>query len=161
MENTNDGRHDFDFLMGTWEVRHKRLKQRLQACTEWEKFTGEASARAILGGLGNVDEFVLNRASGVQYGTTLRLFNPVSTEWSLYWSSSSSGTLLEPLIGRFEHGRGMFYAHEVEGGQHVYSRYIWSEITPTSARWEQALSADGGQTWETNWVMQFERKGVS
>ncbi len=161
MKNTNDGRHDFDFITGTWEVRHKRLRRRLQACTEWDGFTGEATASAILGGLGNVDEFSLDRVAGAHFGATLRLFNPASREWSLYWANSASSTLFEPLVGRFEHGRGVFYGHEVEGGRHVYSRYTWSEITPTSARWEQALSANGGQTWETNWVMQFERKGVS
>ena len=27
----------------------------------------------------------------------------------------------------------------------------------TAARWEQAFSADGGATWEVNWVMEFTR----
>lgn len=160
MKNTNDGRRDFDFFMGTWEVHHKRLQQRLQACTEWDEFTGEGTA-PILGGLGNVDEVSLDGASGAHFGATLRLFTPASREWGLYWTNSASGTLFKPLVGRFEHGRGVFYGHEVEGGRHVYSRFVWSEIAPTPARWEQALSANGAQTWETNWVMQFGRKGVS
>jgi hypothetical protein len=34
---------------------------------------------------------------------------------------------------------------------------MWSRITATSAHWEQALSSDGGKTWETNWIMEFQR----
>ena len=29
MQKENDGRNDFDFLIGTWKVHHRALKQRL------------------------------------------------------------------------------------------------------------------------------------
>ena len=43
------------------------------------------------------------------------------------------------------------------GGPAIRVVYVWSEITPSSARWEQAFSIDGGETWETNWIMEFKR----
>jgi hypothetical protein len=35
----------------------------------------------------------------------------------------------------------------------------WTSAGPDAARWEQAFSADGGKTWETNWIMDFTRSG--
>ena len=152
-----DGRADFDFFMGRWQVHHHRLRERLKGSTEWEEFEGTASAHKILGGIGNFDEGVMGRASGQVGGVTLRLYDPVSCEWSLYWADSVSGILQVPMIGGFEDGRGEFFSQEVFEGRHIFSRFIWSSITVTSCRWEQAFSEDGGKTWETNWIMDFTR----
>jgi hypothetical protein len=153
----NDGRNDFDFFMGSWKVSHQRLRERLVGCTEWEEFESECTAYKILGGLGNFDEITMPRDTGMVYGATLRLFNPVSQEWSIYWADSVRVTLDVPMIGKFENGVGMFYAHETHAGKHVYSRFIWSNITANTCQWEQALSTNGGATWETNWVMKSVR----
>ena len=104
-----------------------------------------------------MDEIVMERESGRLYGTTLRLFNPQSRQWSLYWAASVDGILQVPMIGGFKNGRGEFYSQEVFEGRHIFSRFIWSKITKNSCQWEQAFSEDGGVTWETNWIMEFER----
>lgn len=155
--NNTDGPTDFDFIVGKWQIHNRRLRERLRNCQEWEEFTGIGHARPILGGLGNVDEVALNRSTGVLHGLTLRLFNPQNQEWSIYWSDSQSGLLFPPMIGRFIAGIGEFYAQEVNQGQTVLSRFIWSATMTATPHWEQALSADGGRTWETNWTMDFER----
>jgi hypothetical protein len=62
-----------------------------------------------------------------------------------------------PLRGAFRDGVGSFYADDTFNGQPIRVRFIWSHITSISARWEQAFSSDQGVTWETNWVMDFER----
>jgi hypothetical protein len=152
-----DGRADFDFFVGTWKVYNRRLRERLKGSTDWEEFEGASVARGALGGLANIDEISFDRASGRLEGMTVRLFNPLSQEWSLYWASSLQGILETPMVGRFKNGRGEFFAQEVFEGKHIFSRFIWSGITETSCRWEQAFSADGGVTWETNWIMEFER----
>ena len=152
-----DGRDDFDFLIGTWQVHHRRLKERLKGSSEWEEFEGDTVDRKILNGLGNMDENIIHRETGTVHAVTLRLFDPQAQEWSLYWATGSSGILEVPMIGGFKHGLGEFYSQEVFEGRHIFSRFIWSEITTASCKWEQAFSADGGQTWETNWVMDFER----
>ncbi|MFN8515037.1 MAG: hypothetical protein U0841_21120 [Chloroflexia bacterium] len=154
-----DGRAEFDFLIGTWRSRHRRLRERLKGSDDWEEFEGLSEGRMVLGGLGNFDEITIERESGRAHGLTLRLYNPVARQWSLYWSSSLTGTLDVPMVGEFVAGRGEFYAQEQHEGRQVLSRFIWSAITPTSCRWEQALSPDGGKSWETNWIMEFTRIG--
>ena len=104
-----------------------------------------------------MDEIALERASGRAEGLTLRLYDPASRQWSLYWADGASGTLQPPMVGAFQDGRGEFFAHDTFGGRRVLSRFIWSEITGDSCRWEQAFSEDGGKTWETNWIMEFAR----
>jgi hypothetical protein len=157
MQTENDGRNDFDFLIGTWKVHHRSLKARLKGSTEWSEFEGEMICRKILNGLGNLDENLLHWNTGTVQAVTLRLFNPTSREWSIYWSTDRTGTLDVPMIGGFKDGIGEFYSQEVFEDRHIYNRFIWSKITATSCQWEQAFSVDGGKTWETNWIMEFGR----
>ena len=157
MQAENDGQNDFDFLVGKWIMRHRRLKERLKGCTEWEKFEGTAVGKKILNGLGHIDEVVMNRETGPAHGYTLRLFDVKSKEWSIYWAAGASAILDVPMVGSFKDGVGEFYSHEVWEGQHIFCRFTWSKITANSAQWEQAFSIDGGKTWETNWMNTFER----
>ena len=157
MQTENDGRNDFDFLIGTWKVHHRTLKKRLNGSMEWDEFEGDTVDRKILDGLGNMDENLIHAKTGLVHAMTLRLFNPVAKEWSIYWSTNRTGTLDIPMIGAFKDGMGEFYSQEVFEGRHIYNRFIWSKITANSCQWEQAFSEDGGRTWETNWIMEFER----
>lgn len=152
-----DGRADFDFLIGKWKSHQRLLRERLKGSHEWEEFEGTHVIRKVLGGLGNMNEDTLERASGTVVGMTLRFFDPKSQQWSIYWADNVHGFQLPPTIGGFKDGRGEFYDHEVFAGKSIFCRFIWSEITPTSCRWEQAFSADGGRTWETNWIADFVR----
>jgi hypothetical protein len=84
---------------------------------------------------------------------TLRLYSPQSHQWSLFWANSKDGKLDQPMIGEFNNsGNGEFYQQEEINGRTVLVRFIWSGITPNSAHFEQAFSADGGRTWEVNWI---------
>jgi hypothetical protein len=157
MQTENDERNDFDFLIGTWKVHHRSLKDRLKGSTEWADFDGDMVSRKILNGLGNMDENILHTKTGPVQAIALRLFNPQSKEWSIYWSTDRTGTLDVPVSGGFKDGRGEFYSQEIFEGRHIYSRFLWSKNTTHSAQWEQAFSSDGGKTWETNWIMEFER----
>jgi hypothetical protein len=145
---------DFDFLVGSWNIHNRRLTKRLVASDEWTEFTARATCWSLFAGMANVDEIFF--ADGTR-GLTLRLFDRIHEEWSLYWATSTSGTLFPPVVGRFTAGRGVFYGHDTEGGLPVRVRFVWSEITPYSARWEQAFSVDGEATWEVNWTMRFSR----
>lgn len=152
------GINDFDFLMGTWKIYSRRLRERLKGSTVWEEIAGRMIARKTLGGLGNMDEVTFERDQGPLLGMTVRFYNPATRQWSIYWADSVNGYSPVPMVGEFKEGRGEFYDQETFEGRSIYVRFIWSGITATSCRWEQAFSTDGGQTWETNWIMDFIRE---
>jgi len=153
------GVHDFDFLVGEWRVHHRRLKERLANNRQWVEFQGTCSARLLMGGLSNVDDNRLDLPGDAYHGVTLRAYDPKSGQWAIWWVDSRSphNALDPPVRGKFANGVGTFYANDTLRGKPIRIRFIWSQITPTSARWEQAFSPDGGKTWEVNWTMEFQR----
>ena len=152
-----DGRADFDFLAGCWSVAHRRLSERLASSDHWEDFTGLCESRPIIGGLGNIDDNLLELPTGTYRAATLRTFDPATRRWSIWWIDSRTMRLEPPVLGRFENGVGTFLGDDSLGGRPIRVRFIWSGIAADAARWEQAFSADGGATWETNWTMDFRR----
>lgn len=157
-ERTVDGRSGFDFLVGHWTVRHRRLKERLAGCTEWEEFRGTCSLRPLLNGQANIDDNVLELPSGTYRAASIRAYDPATDRWSIWWlDSRHPHDLGTPVVGAFKDGTGTFLADDTLNGQPVRVRFLWTDITPSSARWQQAFSQDGGATWETNWIMEFQR----
>ena len=150
---------DFDFFMGRWTVQNRRLTERLAGSDEWEEFESTSVAHPILGGLGNEDEFRTRHAGGF-IGMSFRFFDPVKRRWSIYWADSRrSGLLDPPVIGGFENGVGVFEGDDTFEGRPIRVRFTWSRTDTPTPRWEQAFSADGGETWETNWIADFTRVG--
>ncbi|HEU5440397.1 MAG TPA: hypothetical protein VFU88_13985 [Ktedonobacterales bacterium] len=154
----SDGRADFDFFIGCWDGHQRKLKQILSGCDEWDEVPSVSVVRKTLGGLGNFDEVTLEMPTGRVIGLTLRVFDPQTRLWSIYWASSTRGVLVAPMVGRFENGRGEFYDRETFEGRSIFSRFIWTSSGPDACHWEQAFSADGGRTWETNWIADFTRR---
>jgi hypothetical protein len=149
------GVNDFDFFIGSWTVVNRRLRTLFTRSDDWETFPGTSACQPIFSGGGNIDEIIFPTLGS--RGFTLRLFDLERREWSLYWASSRSGLLTPPVVGTFAAGRGDFYGDDTHEGKPIKAHFIWSRITPTSARWEQEFSADGGLTWESNWIMEFTR----
>lgn len=153
----HDGRHDFDFYIGRWQVRNERLKQRWVGSDDWDVFDATDECRPILGGLGTIDEYVTDHYGERLIGNTLRLFDPRTRQWSAYWVSNRTGVLEPAVVGKFENGIGTFVGKDVDAGVPIQVRYQWTEITATSAKWDQAYSRDDGKTWESNWIMRMTR----
>lgn len=148
--------NNFNFLVGNWTVANRRLRERLVGCQEWDEFESSSVAWNLLDDGAQVDQFTFPDGTTA---LTLRLLDPQRQEWSLRWAASTDGVLLPPVIGRFdEHGVGTFYGDDEHQGTPVRVRYVWSDITENSARWEQAFSTDGGRSWEINWTMHLTRK---
>lgn len=154
-----DGRRDFDFLHGRWRVHNARLRERLVGCTDWDEFQAQVQCAPVLDGGGNQEQFQ-SSWGGDYRGMTLRLYDPQQRLWSLYWANRDSGTLEPPVVGRFENGVGRFLGRDRLHGREIQVRYLWHDIQPDSAHWEQAFSNDRGQSWETNWHMHFQREAA-
>ncbi|WP_328475024.1 hypothetical protein OHA21_17085 [Actinoplanes sp. NBC_00393] len=149
---------DFDFYVGTWDVANRRLTKRLAGSDDWEEFPAVSVARSFFAGAGNFDEITFP-TMGFS-GATVRLFDPATELWSLYWTSSVTPLALRdpPVVGRFVDGVGEFFADDTFDGVPITVRFRWSDISATTAHWEQAFSVDRGSTWETNWIMDSTRR---
>lgn len=156
--NAYDGQHDFDFAIGEWKTHLSRLQHPLTGSTTWVEYEGSSVVRKVWDGRASLEEFEANGAAGHIEALTLRLYNPEAQQWNQSWSTSNDGTLSQPMVGSFKDGRGEFFDQEAFHGRMIYVRWVWSDITPDSCRFEQAFSADGGKTWEVNWINVYTRR---
>ena len=147
-----DGQHDFDFEIGTWKTHLRRLVHPLTGSTTWVEYEGTTAVRKVWNGRANLVELVADGPAGHFEGVNLRLYNPQSHQWSLNFANSNGGALSQPTIGEFKNGRGEFYDQETLNDRAIFVRFVISDITPNSCRFEQAFSDDGGKTWEVNWI---------
>lgn len=149
----HDGSRDFDFEEGHWTIHLKRRLKPLTGSTEWVAFDGTSVTRKVWGGAAWIEEFDTKGPTGPVQGLTLRLYNPETRQWSLYWANRKAGTMGgPPNVGEFKDGRGEFYCQDTFNGRMILIRFVWSDITPNSAHFEQSFSDDGGKTWEVNWI---------
>ena len=156
----HDGAHDFDFLIGDWKAHVRRLPERLSGSNQWVEYDGISNHKKLLGSNSNFEEFeVDNPTKGLHIkAQTLRLYNPVSHQWSIYLVDVDNGMLgLPPVVGQFTGRRGEFFDQEVYKGRAILVRYVWLDISPHAARMEQSFSDDGGKSWEVNWICELSR----
>ncbi|HEX7802358.1 MAG TPA: hypothetical protein VF471_06335 [Pseudoxanthomonas sp.] len=151
-EPLRDGQHDFDFEIGTWRTRLKRLVDPLSGSKTWVEYEGSTVVSKVMDGRANLVELDVQGPAGRIEGLSLRLYDPKARQWSLNFSNIKSGTLSPPSIGSFSDGRGEFYSKETLDGREILVRFVISDITADSCHFEQAYSADGGKTWEINWI---------
>ena len=158
MSQTDAPCSDFDFEFGHWRVAHRRLKERLVGCEDWDSFTGTSSTAPVLGGNGNIEDNLIDFPDGPYRAIAIRSFDPGLGQWAIWWLSAQAPHRLDaPLVGRFTGGEGTFLAEDTLRGAPVKVRFLWLRTDSESPRWEQAMSADDGATWETNWTMDFTR----
>ena len=148
------GPHGFDFEFGEWKVHHRIKRQ-----DQWIEMDGTCTDRPAMDGSANIEEHTFNRPEGITRGMAVRAYDPKTGLWAIWWIDGRNphNTMDPPMKGSFVKGVGTFYAEGNLNGQPTRYRFIWSHITKSSARWEQASSADKGKTWDTNWVMEFVR----
>jgi len=156
---STSSKSDFDFYEGKWSIKNRRLKKRLLNSNEWIEFNADQEMNVILLGFGNTDNFLATFNDEPFEGRTIRLFDPVTRLWSMYWTDSNNPTLQPPTVGSFEKGIGKFYCLDTFEGQDIIVGFLWDKTDPENPIWSQAFSNDKGVTWETNWYMYMKRNG--
>jgi hypothetical protein len=152
---SHDGQHDFDFLLGSWKIHLKRMVHPLSGSHEWVEFDGTVICKKVWDGKGEIEEFSVDAPDKNIHilGLALRLYNPASRQWSIYWANAAKGAIGgPPVVGEFKDGHGEFYDQEEINGRVIFTRYAWSRTNTPTPHFEQAYSDDGGQTWEVNWI---------
>jgi hypothetical protein len=162
----HDGAHDFDFLIGDWKAHLRRMIDKTGVTTSdprtgtWVEYDGVCNDKKLLDTNANFEEFdVTDPKTHLRFrGQALRMYNPASRQWSIYGLDLDKGELgLPPLIGQFTGKRGEFFDSELRNGRMVQVRYVWSDVSPKSARMEQSFSPDGGKSWAVNWIVDLSR----
>jgi len=153
--------NDFDFLVGKWKMFHRRLNKRFENCNDWTEFESLDENHKILNGIGDVDRYYTTELPGYEgqpfEGFTLRLFNPKTKLWSLYWVASTTGILDPPVVGSFENNVGHFFARDTFNGKPIIMMFRWDARDKERPIWSQAFSPDNGKTWEWNWFNVSEK----
>ena len=149
-----DGTRDFDGHIGTWKTHVRRLVKPLTGSTTWVELNGTSIVRKIWNGKANLVELTAEGPNGAKFqGMSMRLYNPEAEQWSIHFASSHDGVLNIPTIGAYDaKGRGEFYSQETYGGRAIFVRFVITSVDEKTLRFEQAFSADGGKTWEVNWI---------
>lgn len=153
-----DGSHDFDFEIGEWTTHVQRLAHPLSGSKQWLEYEGTSVVKSLLEGRANLVELKVQGAAGRIEGVSLRLYEPQSRQWTLNYTNIADGHLTPPVIGEFQGGSGRFYGQDSLNGRAILVRFIISEVTADSCRFEQAFSSDGGQSWEINWIATDTRR---
>jgi hypothetical protein len=145
--------HDFDFEHGRWRTSVRRLLQPLSGSSQWAEYIGTSTVRPLLGGRANLVELDVAGPQGRIEGVSLRLFDTQRRRWTLNFSNLAGGTLELPMSGGFGGGRqGVFYSAETFKAKPILTRFVIDILDADHCRFEQAFSADGGATWEVNWI---------
>jgi hypothetical protein len=152
-----DGQHDFDFEFGRWTAKLTRRLRPLTGSEEWVAYEGTSVVHPLWQGKANAGELDVNGPAGRIEGLTLRLYDPATRRWTVRFASSRDGELTPGLVGGFTDGRGEFHDQETLDGRPICVRFVFSELTANTFRFEQAFSPDEGRTWEVNWVATFSR----
>ncbi len=154
------GAEDFDFLVGEWKIENRVLKERLANCTEWEAFSSRLfGLKKFLAGNLNIDHFSGTRDGKPFEASSIRVYHPVERVWRIYWVDSERFEVIPQVTGSFRDGIGVFYGEDQFRGQRIPLRFLWKDVSATSAVWEQAYREPNSDGWETNWVMNFRRIG--
>lgn len=154
-----DGSHDFDFLIGDWKAHVRRLPDRLNNSTAWDEYDGISNHHKLLDTNANFEQFDVTSPDKKLHikAQTMRMYNPETHQWSIYGLDLDKGELDAPVIGEFHGNRGEFYNHQPWRGRVILVRWMWLNVSPKSARMEQAFSPDGGKHWEVNWICELSR----
>lgn len=150
---TGKGPGDFDFLTGEWKITIRNFDTSGPKGMEVKE--ASATVHRVLNGAGSIEE--LRRGDGSMWGMGVRVWHPEEKKWADHWTAAQNGVVNPPQLGEFINGEGIFLGEETADGKTTHYKAVWDKITPSSCRWYQMVSSDGGTTWERSWYMDWTR----
>lgn len=153
----NSSHTDFDFYIGKWKIHNRKLKERLNNCNDWTTFESTDDTSLLLKGFANMNKYSAI-FDGVPFeGIAIRLFNPQTKLWSIYWADSNAVAFDPPMVGSFDGNIGKLYSKDTYEGKEILVLFHWDKTDVDNPVWSQAYSTDKGNTWEWNWYMYASR----
>jgi len=143
---THDGLHDFDFVIGHWNVHLRKLLHPLTGSTEWVEYEGTSVMTKIWDDRANMEDFKVTSLDKRLHmdAQTLRLYNPETHQWSIYLAYAAKGQLpMPPVVGSFKDGRGEFFDAENFDGRAIIVRYVWTHPRRRPRTWNSRFRPTG------------------
>ena len=94
-------------------------------CTEWTEFESTQEMYRVLNGIGNIDNYLATFDGEPFEGMSVRLFNPKTKLWSIYWADSNEGVLQPPVVGSFENDIAHFFTKDNFNGKDILVVFRW------------------------------------
>lgn len=141
----------FHFWLGTWDL-------------EWENSKGETSS-----GMNTIewtlDSTVIQEnfrvlSGGMKgySGKSWSVYDKRSKTWKQTWVDNQA-TYLEFAEGTDEEGWPTFERSFMKGDSvRIHQRMVFRNIEENSLDWYWQSSEDGGESWNTNWLIHYTRK---
>ena len=147
-----EGVHGFDSQLGSWHTHVRRLLKPLSGDTTWADYDGTTITRPLLEGRANIAELKIAGAAGKIEGVSLRLYEPDTGRWTMNFANVANGRLTTPIWGTFRDGAATFEGDDTLGDKPIRVRFVVTREGRDAFRFEQSFSADGGKSWELNWI---------
>lgn len=147
---SSEAHHQFDFLMGDWDVDAVRYGPDGNAMP----YRAIWSAKSINGGRMIIDDFKAVAPTGAEISSyvTLRTYSPQTRRWEFAGLAAHqpSAAMLE-WYGLEEEGAMVLQATGVgPDGNKVKNRIRFFDISESAFSWESSLSFDEGASWVKN-----------
>lgn len=139
--------HQFDFLLGTWDVSATRYKEDGSVLLNYE---AAWSAQALNEGRMIMDDFKALGPTGdpISSFVTLRTYSEATHRWELQGLAALQPTTALDWHGTWKDGEMLLDATgQAPDGRPFKTRIRFFQIERDRFSWESHVSPDGGQTW--------------
>lgn len=132
----------FDFWVGEWDL------------TWGEEGRGTNSITKIYDGCVIQENF---DGGAMDFkGMSISTYDTEVKKWKQTWVDSAAGYI--DLAGEFENGEMQLFHQRIVEGKRVDYRMRFFNIVKHTLDWSWERSNDQGQTWEVQWLIQYQRK---
>jgi hypothetical protein len=151
---------DFDFWLGAWDVANRQRQPTGDDPVWYDTGTATATITSAVGGCAIVEHWWGDLSFDQLRGFSVRAFDHDRGLWTaaILWPGPNQPSFGQ-LEGTFHHARGEFFTSRTDqNGRTTITRFTFTDIQPTTMRWDAAASGDSGISWRPSWIMEFTRR---